>query len=316
MKYIVFDLEWNQSNTGLEREVETLPFEVIEIGAAKVNDNGVIIEEFSTLVKPRVYRELHHVTKGLIHIRMKDLMQGKAFPEAAESFLSWCGEEEYLFCTWGVPDLTELQRNMRFYEMTPLSDGPFPFLDVQKLFSIAFEDRKKRRSLEFAVDYLGIEKTIPFHRAFSDAYYTAKVLSVVMERAPEVLSNVSYDVFHPPLSRKREIKIQFDTYMKYISRVFEDKATALADPEVISTKCYLCRRNLRKKIRWFGMSPKNYCAVAYCEKHGYLKGKIRVRKLEDEKVYIVKTTKFITPEEMEAIASRREHVKEMRRRRK
>ena len=30
MNYIVFDLEWNQSNTGLEKEVEKLPFEIIE----------------------------------------------------------------------------------------------------------------------------------------------------------------------------------------------------------------------------------------------------------------------------------------------
>ena len=38
MNYIVFDLEWNQSNTGREKEVEKLPFEIIEIGAVKIDD--------------------------------------------------------------------------------------------------------------------------------------------------------------------------------------------------------------------------------------------------------------------------------------
>lgn len=116
---------------------------------------------------------------------------------------------------------------------------------MQKLFSIAYEDRKSRRALEWAVDYLEIKKDIPFHRAFSDAYYTARVLAAI--RDLEVLKNVSYDVFNPPLCREEEIKVQFDTYFKYISRTFPDKTAALADREVSSSKCYLCRRNLRKK---------------------------------------------------------------------
>ena len=37
MNYIVFDLEWNQSPNGKERENPRLPFEIIEIGAVKLN---------------------------------------------------------------------------------------------------------------------------------------------------------------------------------------------------------------------------------------------------------------------------------------
>lgn len=33
MNYIVFDLEWNQSDTGKEQEVKEIPFEIIDIGA-------------------------------------------------------------------------------------------------------------------------------------------------------------------------------------------------------------------------------------------------------------------------------------------
>ena len=43
MKYIVLDLEWNQSNTGKEKEVEQLPAEIIEIGAIKLDEAGVIV---------------------------------------------------------------------------------------------------------------------------------------------------------------------------------------------------------------------------------------------------------------------------------
>lgn len=315
MNYIVLDLEWNQSNTGREKEVARLPFEIIEIGAIKLNDEFVMVGEFSELVKPQVYHEMHRITSKLIHLQMKELQRGESFPKVAKRFLDWCGEDA-VFCTWGSLDLTELQRNMRFYNMTPLSDKPLPFLDVQKLFSIAYEDRKTRRALEYAVDFLEIQKDIPFHRAFSDAYYTAKMLANIAERNSTVLENVSYDLFHPPMKKEDEVKVEFDTYVKYISRQFTDKKEAFADKEVISSKCYLCHRNLRKKIKWFTPNGKHYYCVAYCEKHGYLKGKIRMHKADNGNVYVVKTTKLITKEEVDRIAERKTHAKEMRKRAK
>ena len=313
MNYIVMDLEWNQSNTGLEEEVASLPFEIIEIGAIKLDSESVMVSEFSELIKPVVYHEMHKITSKLIHLQMQGLDRGKPFAEVAERFLEWCGEDEYQFCTWGNLDLLELQRNMKYHNMTPLSDGPIAFLDVQKLFSLAFEDGKSRRSLEYAIDFLEMEKDIPFHRAFSDAYYTAEVLKRIMEKCPEVLKKISFDVYWPPKDRASEVRAQFDTYMKYISREFESKAEAFADKEVSSSKCYLCRRNLRKKLRWFTPNGKHYYCLAYCEKHGYLKGKIRMRKSEAGKCYVVKTTKLITAQEAEELRERCGKVKELRR---
>lgn len=315
MNYIVLDLEWNQSNTGLEEAVAKLPFEVIEIGAIKLNEGSVMVSEFSELIKPEVYHEMHQITSKLIHLQMQELERGKPFQEVAGRFLEWCGEEPYWFCTWGGTDLTELQRNMRYYNMEPLSNGPIVFYDVQKLFSLAYEDGKSRRALEYAIDFLEIEKDIPFHRAFSDAYYTAEILKRIVAEKPQVLKNVSYDVFHPPADRKSEIKVQFDTYIKYISREFSDKAEAFADREVTSSKCYLCHRNVRKKLRWFTVNGRNYYCLACCEKHGYLKGKIRIRHSEEDKIYVVKTTRLITPEEAAAIKERSAHARELHRRR-
>ncbi len=221
-----------------------------------------------------------------------------------------------MFCTWGALDLIELQRNIKFYNLTPLSDRPFAYLDVQKLFGIAYEDRKIKRTLECAIDILHIEKDIPFHRAFSDAYYTAKVLLYIFQKDSLLLRNISYDVYHPPMRREDEIKIQFDNYMKYISRQFRNKTEAFADKEVSSSKCYLCHCNLRKKIKWFTSNGRHYYCLAYCEKHGYLKGKIRIRKTDEGMIYVVKTTRFITKEEADAIAQRKEHAAEIRKKRK
>ena len=306
MNYIVLDLEWNQSSDGKEEESKLLPFEIVEIGAIRLNSERQMVSEFSELIKPQVYHEMHHITRKLIHLQMDQLEHGRPFAEVAEQFFDWCGEAP-VFCTWGAMDLTELQRNLSYYGMQTLADGPFPFLDVQKLFRIGFEDRKSRRSVEYASDYLKIEKDIPFHRAFSDAYYTAKVLALLDQ---EVLRNYSYDVFHIPKDKQSEIHVQFDTYAKYISRGFADKAQAMEDRTVSSTKCYLCRRSLRRKIRWFTPNGKHYYCVSYCDRHGYMKSKVRMRKSEDKMVYVVKTEKFITEAEVEAIRDKQKKSKD------
>ena len=312
MNYIVIDLEWNQSNTGEEPEVKEIPFEIIDIGAIKLNSEKMMIDEFNQLVKPAVYQHMHKITSNLIHLHMKDLQKGRPFVEVMGDFLSWCGED-YIFCTWGPLDLYELQRNMRYYHMEPLAGKPICFLDVQKLFSIAFEDKKQRRSLEYAIDYLKIDKDIPFHRSFSDAYYTARILSCLEE---EILENYSIDTYILPKNRQEEIHVMFHDYMKYISREFPDKQRALEDREVISTKCYLCHKNLRKKIRWFSPNGKHYYSVSHCPVHGYMKSKIRIRKSESDSIYVIKTSKFISEEDCQKILLKREAAKEHRKSKK
>ena len=55
MDYIVFDLEWNQSSDGQEKEIKEIPFEIIEIGAVKLDENFQLKDRFNHLIKPKVY---------------------------------------------------------------------------------------------------------------------------------------------------------------------------------------------------------------------------------------------------------------------
>ena len=92
MDYVVFDLEWNQGNTGKEGEVKGVPFEIIEIGAVKLNGDLEMTGQFNRLVKPQIYHELNYVTRDLIHLNMEELENGQYFPEVVRDFLEWCGE--------------------------------------------------------------------------------------------------------------------------------------------------------------------------------------------------------------------------------
>ena len=315
MNYIVLDLEWNQSNSDSKaRKDSDLPvFEIIEIGAVKLNKNKEIVDQFSELIRPQIYHTMHRITADIIHLQMNELKKGRSFPEVMTDFLKWCGED-YRFATWGPLDLLELQRNMKYFCMEPLADGPIKFYDIQKLFSLDVMKDKTRKTLEFAIDYFHIEKDIPFHRAFSDAYYTAKVFKK-MEN-PEILELVSFDTFHLPRNRKEEIKIIFPGYAKYISREFEEKKEVMEDREIASTKCYLCHKNLKKKIRWYTPNGKHYYSVAYCDTHGYIKYKVRVKKSEEEKYYAVKTAKFTTEEKIKKLQELRAKDKELKKKKK
>lgn len=310
MNYIVLDLEWNQASDSKDDRSKMLTFEIIEIGAVKLNSHMEITDTFHELIKPQVYDEMHRITEKLIQIHMSELEHCRLFPEVMRDFLAWCGDE-HMFGTWGPLDLSELQKNMVFFGMEPLGKGPLRFYDIQKLFSIAYEDGRSRRSLEYAVDFLNFTKDIPFHRAISDAYYTARVLQQIKD--PVALQRVSFDTFCLPQNHRSEIHVVFDNYAKYISRPFADKEALMADREVISTRCYLCHRNLRKKIRWFSPNGKHYYSLSYCDKHGYMKGKIRIKKADGDMVFAVKTTKFIPQEEALQIQMKKERARELRR---
>lgn len=310
MNYIVFDLEWNQCPYGKGQENERIPFEIIEIGAVKLNSEKQIIDQYQVLIQPRVYKKLHFRTKEIIGLEMKDLEKGTAFYKAIREFLKWCGED-YRFCTWGSSDLLELQRNMKYYGVLQLMKGPLAFLDVQKLFSLDWEDGESRKSLEYAVDFFELDKQMNFHRALSDAWYTAQIFSRLHDDVTDVFYSI--DCYQNPRSREEEIHVIYPGYEKYISREFPSKEDAMLDKEVLSSRCFLCGKNVRKKIRWFSQGQKNYFCLAYCPRHGWMKGKIRMKKAENGNVFAVKTMKITDETEAMEIREKKEEIKRKRR---
>ena len=133
-----------------------------------------------------------------------------------------------------------------------------------------------------------------------------------MIKDPIALQRVSFDTFQLPENHRSEVHVVFDNYAKYISRPFPDKEALMADKEVLSTRCYLCHHNLRKKVRWFSPNGKHYYSLSWCDKHGWMKGKIRVKKAEDDMVYAVKTTKLVGEKEVAALMERKDHIRQLR----
>lgn len=313
MDYVVFDLEWNQAADLRTRTANSLLFEIIEIGAVRLNENREQVGEFHELIRPQVFHTMNQVTGELIHLKMEQLENCRPFSEVAADFVRWCGRD-FIFCTWGSLDLTELQKNMDYYNMTPVSERTLKYYDVQKLFSIAFEDRKSRRTLQYAVDFLHIRKDVAFHRAYTDAHYTAEIIRNIRDN--RVFRNYSFDTYRLPRDKSEEVRIRFDDYSKYISREFPDKAAAMGDREVTDTHCFLCGMRTRKKIPWFTNNGKHYYTVVVCARHGAIKGKIRLRRAEDGGIYVVKTMKQIDSDGVQDIMDKKSQVRQSRKERR
>ena len=306
MKYIVFDLEWNQSPNGKRFSNKRLPFEIIEIGAVCLDEQLHIESTFHRLIRPSVYHWIHNSIRDVTHMTVDDLADGVPFPRALREFLRWCGED-YIFCTWGDQDVMELQRNMRFYNQLSLMPPPVIFLDVQKLFSYAFETPDLRRSLSYAIDYLGILKEHDFHRALEDAQFTADVLiripAAVREWGPSV------DIFQHPKNREQEIRVSFGNIVKTVSQEFVSREKALKDREVSAVPCPICGRNARRTVKWFTTNGKVCYSLSVCKEHGEISGRIRFHKTEDETFFAVKTLQPASAEEKEKILQKKDLLK-------
>lgn len=307
MNYIVFDLEWNQPADIKSTEKRKLQFEIIEIGAVKLDENKNIISSFNELVCPKVYKTLNWHTQKMLKIKMSDLKEGSPFTDVCRRFLNWCGED-VMFCSWGPQDLTELQRNMDYFGMKPLSDGPIPFYDIQHIFAKAKKEEDTTRNLEAAVDMMEIDKDIVFHRAYSDAYYTAKIFKELPSQITK--NSVTYDIYHLPKTSKDEIRHTQGRESYYLSTGYDQREDITGNRKILSIGCPRCSgRALRPKIRWYSTNSKVYYGAAICSVHGPIKAKLRIKKNEFGKYYAEKFLSYCPISDVEELKQKKRSIK-------
>jgi inhibitor of KinA sporulation pathway (predicted exonuclease) len=316
MNYIVLDLEWNQCPSGKKHEDPTLPFEIIEIGAVKLSADFRPLGSYHEIIQPEVYKKLHYITRNVINLKEHDLQGKRSFPEVFRDFSVWCGED-YLFSSWGSSDLPELQRNVAWHQKKGNLDPVWPFAiplfyrDVQKLFSIVHEDGVKRRSLEWAVEYLKLDKKEKFHDAFSDAVYTSRILAQIPR---EVIDQyVSVDTFKTPRNREEEILLSDGSCTRFISRSFKSQETVMRDRLIAQVRCPICGGQCHKKIDWFQETGKNLLCAADCPEHRLLKGKVHLRQNGAGRWFAIKTIETVPVSELDLILKRQESARKRQR---
>ncbi|MGE5677447.1 MAG: exonuclease domain-containing protein [Pseudomonadota bacterium] len=210
MSYIVFDLEFNQAwdlEEGSSKIVAGCPFEIIQIGALKLDDQLKEVSGFNRLVKPELYTELHPFVEKFTGITSESLESAAAFREVYEEFLEFADKESIL-CVWGISDIKELLRNIGYHHLDP-SAVPKKYINIQHYASGCLSCPKGTSvGLRNAVELLGIPIKGSFHDAFNDALYTAEVFRCIYGNG---IKPALYQPKEDMKARRLKVKTRLDT---------------------------------------------------------------------------------------------------------
>ena len=273
MHYIVMDLEWNQPtsfNTPVFRQIgDSLLFEVIQIGAVKLDEDFTLREELSIPIRPTHYTNIHPRVRRMTHLGQAELCDAPAFPEAMAQFADWCGED-YVFLTWGGDDISVLQQNLDFFQYQGEIGKMY---DVQRYYAEAFELGARQKSLKGAMEHLEIpaDDNRDFHNAVNDAFYTA----LVLQKLPDPI----YVLRHEQSPRKLCHNVRRTRFR--VTRTVPSVTAGLALPEVRTPECPTCKKPTPLITELTPQAPGKYVGISKCDTHGQLFIKVRFSLLPD-----------------------------------
>ena len=226
MEYIVFDLEFNQ---GFDKENnktfsnEQCPFEIIQIGAIKLDANFNIIDKFSSFVKPNIYKDIHPFVGKMTHITLGKVKDAPSFSSVYRDFRKFISSKSSILCVWGSGDLKELYRNLNFYSL-PSKGLPQSYINVQQYASSYFNNPTGQSiGLQNAIQILELEQDKAYHDALNDAYYTALVFKNIYDENI-VTDTYVYTPVKPNRTRSKSTKKKvnyhalFEEFKKILGR--------------------------------------------------------------------------------------------------
>jgi DNA polymerase III epsilon subunit-like protein len=258
MNYIVFDLEFNQdfvslqeaqlaekqSNLPEEKDTDLCdgpsssvsmnlqmnkkglsqyPYEIIQIGAVKLDSNFIAVSDFNRYIKPAIYPKISSLVTELTGITTGQLLTEEPFAEVYSYYLDFIGDPDSVLCIWGMSDIKELIKNAEFYGLNT-KQIPRRFINLQPYVTKHFNlPPKKLLRLETSVDMLHIPKTCAFHNAYYDACYTAEIFKRIYN------PKIEPKFYHPsqPAVRPRQPKkiINYDRLIHQFEKMYSRSLT-------------------------------------------------------------------------------------------
>ncbi len=275
MQYIVIDLEWNQPmsyESAVYKQVgDRLIFEMIQIGAVKLDEALNVVDSISIPIRPVHYIKIHPRIRKMTQLGNEELADALTFLPAMEEFVDWCGED-YTLLTWGCDDVSVLKQNMDFFECK--ASLP-PLCDIQRLFSDVYKC-KDRKGLKAAMEMLEIEPDEDrfFHNALNDAYYTA----LVFAKMPDPAAVLKY-----PQQPKQLIHADHHSRRKLKGETFASLAEALASETAQQPRCPVCGKKTPLEDAYVKQCADKYIALSKCPHHGDLMIRLRFHANEEGK---------------------------------
>lgn len=190
MTYIILDLEFNQGfDFEKNKTINIIPecrFEIIQIGAIKLNQNLELIDKINLYIKPKLYKQMHPHVKKITGLSEEFLKDKISFIDAYKEFSKFINnnnnnnlDENTIYCVWGSGDLRALYRNMTYYGL--IDDNLIlKYIDIQQIATKYLNfSRGQYIGLKHAIEVLELPIEEDFHNALNDAKYTADIFKKI-----------------------------------------------------------------------------------------------------------------------------------------
>ena len=265
---IVFDLEWNQSSYNPNHR---MPHEIIEIGACRVDRDFNVVDTFSKLIRPRLYKRLDKHIKKVTGITEAELEEGGTFADVFADFITWCGADAQLI-TWGRDDFPVLRRNAAFHQAQMPFDPP---LDAQLVFGgTVLGSCYQQMNLHAALEHQNITIEVPAHRAVYDAQCTAAMLASI-EHAFSALPEEKRSQILSVIAKEKRVA---SSVLLSLPTKYTYQTDALADEKLMNVACPKCGRRTAFDTPWFDSGREKYMALSICPAHGTAYGQMHFKR--------------------------------------
>ncbi|UEP40695.1 3'-5' exonuclease [Burkholderia sp. B21-005] len=171
---LVVDLE-----ATCDENVPSFDMETIEIGAAWIAADGVVLDRFQSFARPIVNPTLTPFCKQLTGITQADVDAAPLFPMAADALRAFVAKNQdasSVWMSWGAWDRTQLERDSARHGVAmPIA---LPHQNAKRLF--AKTKRIKQVGMAKACELVGLTLVGAHHRALDDALNVARLLPWVL----------------------------------------------------------------------------------------------------------------------------------------
>jgi len=279
-RFVVVDLEWNQypkwARTPVSPNGVVMPHEIIQIGAAKVDEMFRVFDTFTVCIRLEGRRKLSRHVARVVNMTQAEIDQGDAFPAAYARFSEWCADSERFF-TWGSDDFRVLQNNLAYYGINPLDSSEW--LDAQQIYARQVRGDRVQTALAKAAETLGVQRNVLYHDALNDAYITANICTRLdMQKGMAEI--------HIPAQKPRSRQSESRLFMqkKFVSAGsesgFETRALAKQHCSSVPVACPVCGDTMKLESSRVTSSDR-WMRMGACEAHGSHLVRYRIRHKSD-----------------------------------
>ncbi len=256
MNYIILDLEWD---TAYCKKKGGFINQIIQIGAAKLDEQFRLIDKFTRTVRSAVSKKVTKRFTELTGITTDDMLAGVSLEAAVADYNEWAGDDTVTL-TWSNSDLYAIMSNAQFLLGGNINFNIGNYVGLQSFVQAELRllghEITNQISLSHAAELLGISTDMfSFHTALDDSLITAAILKMTYnaERFTPFIKDTKNPEFYKKL-----------TFKNYYLANIKDKRI---ESKHLRFKCEKCGKRAEQTKKW---RYKNhwFCASFKCENCG------------------------------------------------